>query len=105
MSGVVNVMIGDHCVKKVVQELARCLAIFPNMHTFELNHTKLTVPLGEAITYGFRLCKTFPQIRSIIVTTDCESLLKYFPGARQVHIIGSPRVRQQGLHFWWPAVL
>ena len=89
MSSVVNVMIGDHCVKNVVQELARCLAIFPNLHTFKFNHTKLTVSLDEATSYGFRPYEAFPQIRSITVPTDCEYLLIYFPGARRVHIIGS----------------
>lgn len=83
MSSVVNVMIGDHSTTNVVQELARCLAIFPNMHTFKLNHTKLTFSLREAIIYGFKHCKAFPQIRSITVPIF---LLKYFPGARDVHI-------------------
>jgi len=89
MSSVVNIMIGDYSVGNVLQELARCLAIFPNVHTFKLNNTKLTSPIRQAITRGFSHCKAFPQIRSVTVPKECRSLLKYFPGARHVHIIGS----------------
>jgi hypothetical protein len=47
MSSVVNVVIGDHCVRNVLRELARCLAIFPNLHTLRLDHTELTVDFWE----------------------------------------------------------
>lgn len=89
MSSIVNVMIGEYAVRNVVGELMRCLAIFPNVHTFKVNYTPLTILLREAITRGFSHCKVFPQIRSITVPKECPSLLKYFPGARHVHLIGS----------------
>ena len=89
MFSVVNIMMGDCSVGNVLQELTRCLAIFPNVHTFKLNNTQLTNLLCQAITRGFSHCKTFPQIRSVTVPKYCGSLLKSFPGARHVRITGS----------------
>lgn len=91
MSSVVNVMIGDYSVGPVLQELARCLAIFPNVHTFKLSYTQVTMLLRQAITRVFSHCKAFPQIHSITVPKECISLVKYFPGARRVNIIGESR--------------
>jgi len=64
MSSVINVMLGEYSVKNVVQELARCLAIFPNLHTLKLNHTQVAIALCPAIHFGFHRFKSFPQIRS-----------------------------------------
>jgi len=85
MTSVVNVMLGDCSVKNVVGELARCLAIFPNLHTLKLNHVKVAVALCPTIYFGFGRFKPFPQIRSIAVPTHCNSLLEYFPGARRIY--------------------
>ena len=101
MFSVVNIMIGDYSVGNVLQELARCLAIFPNVHTFKLNNTQLTNLLCQAITRGFSHCNTFPQIRSVTVPKYCGSLLKSFPGVRYVRITGSA----QGLSAYSASIL
>jgi hypothetical protein len=79
-------MITNYCVRKVLRELGRCLALFPNMHTLKLDHTITTFGLvDQPITYGFGPYKSFPQIRSIMLPGNCRSLLKYVPGARYVY--------------------
>ncbi|KIM45480.1 hypothetical protein M413DRAFT_341656 [Hebeloma cylindrosporum] len=89
---VVNVMIADYSVKSVIQELTRCLALFPNMHTFKLNHAKLTAPLKQCITHAFST-QAFPQIRSVAVPEGCTSLLKHFPLARHVYLVGATYIQ------------
>jgi len=101
MSSVLSIMIGAYSVGNVLQELTRCLAIFPNVHTFKLNNTQLTGLLRQAITRGFSHCKAFPQIRSVTVPKECGFLLKYFPGARHVRIIGPA----QGLYAYSASIL
>ena len=81
-------MITNYSVRKVLlRELARCLALFTNMHTLKLDHTITTFgfKVDEPITYGFGPYKSFPQIRSIMLPGNCRSLLKYVPGARYVY--------------------
>ena len=88
-------MIGDYCVRNVLRELARCLEIFPNVHTLklDLNHKISPVTLDQVITFGFGRHKSFPQIRSVTLSPDCESLLKYVPNVRYIYPIG-PRKHQ-----------
>lgn len=88
-------MIEDYHVRNVLRELGRCLAIFPNVHTLKLDHTISTVPLDQAITYGFGRHKSFPQIRAITLRPNCDSLLRYgyVPSARYIYFIG-PKERQ-----------
>jgi hypothetical protein len=61
------------------------------MHTLKLDLITFmdTVALNRVITYGFGQHKSFPQIRSIAFPPHCDSLLKYFPSARDVHFIRS----------------
>ena len=83
MSSVVSVQIGSYFARNVLRELARCLAMFPNLHTLKLD---LSIDgLDRAITYGFSPYKSFPQIRSVIMPTACYDLLKYCPGVRYVY--------------------
>lgn len=92
-------MIKNYCVRNVLRELARCLALFPNMHTLKLDHTITTVALvDQAITYGFGRHKSFPQIRSILLPRNCNGLLKWVPGARYVYF----REPQQTMGPWLP---
>jgi hypothetical protein len=83
---VVNVMIGNYCTRDVLRELARCLAIFPNLQVFRLDHTARRafrkLHINQAITYGFGRYKPFPQIRSITIPGACYALQKYFPNAQ-----------------------
>ena len=59
-------MIGNHCIRDVLLKLARCLAMFPNLQVFRLDHTeRKSFHINQAITYyGFGRYKSFPQIRS-----------------------------------------
>lgn len=85
-------MIEDYHVRNVLRELARCLAIFPNMHTLKLDLRISSLAFDQVITYGFGRHKSFPQIRSITLPPHCESLLRYVPSARDVHFMrSSPR--------------
>lgn len=92
---VVNVMIEDYHVRNVLRELARCIAIFQNVHTLKLDITISTVALDQAITYGFGRYKSFPQIRSITLPSNCDYLLRYVPSARDVHFIRSSTVQTE----------
>ena len=84
-------MIKNHCIRNVLRELARCLAIFPNVHTLmiRLHHTMSTLALHKAINSCFRRHKSFPQIRSVLVPLDCTALLKYVPGVRYVRFVSA----------------
>jgi len=75
--------------KDVLRELARCLVIFPNVHTLRLDYSRLTVPYNLDIMSAFSYSTPLPQLRSIIIPQDCNALLRCYPGKRNVHIIGS----------------
>jgi len=92
---VVNIMIGDYCVRNVLQELARCLGIFPNVHTLKLDHKipPVTFKLDQAISYAFRHHKSFPQIRVVTLPPNCVFFLRYLPSVRYFYFIG-PREHQ-----------
>ena len=93
---VVNIMIGDYCVKNVLGELARCLDIFPNVHTLKLDHQMSPVTLDRAITYGFGRHKSFPQIRFVTLRPECVSFLSYLPGVRYFYFIAPKASRFEG---------
>ncbi|KAF8972519.1 hypothetical protein BDZ97DRAFT_1781415 [Flammula alnicola] len=71
----VNVLVVEYSVETVLQELARCIAQFPNLHTVQLNFAFNVTAL--------KLTKTFtpykyPQIRNVsIILPSC-------PGVRRV---------------------
>jgi hypothetical protein len=79
-------MIGNHCIRDVLRELARCLAMFPNLQVLRLDHTERKafrrVRINQAITYGFGRYKSFPQIRSVTIPEACYASQKYFPNAQ-----------------------
>ena len=82
---VASVMIGNHCIRDVLLKLARCLAVFPNLQVFRLDHTeRKCFHINQAITYyGFgRYTKSFPQIRSATIPDVCYNLLKLCPNAQ-----------------------
>ena len=92
-------MIKDYHIRNILRELARCLALFPNMHTLKLDHTITTVGLvDKAMTYGFGRHMSFPQIRSIMLPGNCSALLKCVPGARHVYF----RESQSMIGPWLP---
>jgi hypothetical protein len=79
-------MVKDYCTRNILRELARCLAIFPNVHTLKLDLSITAVAsLEQYITYGFGRHKSLPQICSIMLPRNCNALLKYVPGVRYVH--------------------
>ena len=102
-------MIKNHRVRNVLQELARCLAIFPNVHTLmiKMDHDKMpTFVLDQVINSSFGRYKSFPQIRSIIVPLSCTTLLKYMLGARSVRFIRRRGILgKRGSVTLWLAVL
>ncbi|KIM45472.1 hypothetical protein M413DRAFT_442140 [Hebeloma cylindrosporum] len=90
---VVNVMIGNHCIRDVLRELARCLALFPNLEVFRMDHIKRgpyrrKLHINQAITYGFDRYKSFPQIRSVRIPRSCYIMQKYFPNAQMFWLNG-----------------
>ncbi|KIM42036.1 hypothetical protein M413DRAFT_27563 [Hebeloma cylindrosporum] len=84
---VVNVAIKSHCIRRVLRELARCIAMFPNLHTLMIkmsNNAMTPLALDLTINSSFGPYESFPQIRSIIIQQECNALLKYMSGARYI---------------------
>jgi hypothetical protein len=75
---------GDYLFDTVLSGLARCLGLFPNLHTIQLD-----VALGSRRSLVKVFERTFkkysyPQIRNVYVTPVSESLLASCPNARRV---------------------
>ncbi|KAF8968405.1 hypothetical protein BDZ97DRAFT_1916239 [Flammula alnicola] len=89
---IVNVEVKDYSPRGVLAELARCLALFSNLHT-----VKLKLADGSETNRGasdaFRQ-HLYPQIRFLIISQQGLSLLKSCPGVRVV--------RPLAMNSWMP---
>jgi hypothetical protein len=79
---VVNVILQSYCYDRVLAELARCLALFPNLHTLQV------LGLREEITYRVFKGLTFPQIRTLVVPSPGHYILAACPNVKDVTCIG-----------------
>ncbi|KAF8907644.1 hypothetical protein CPB84DRAFT_1768428 [Gymnopilus junonius] len=97
---VVNVHVRDYSVVPVVEELARCIAIFPNLHS-----VKLQISFNPAERpFGYRSevskifsSRSYPQIRSIFVSKSAYGLLASCPEVLEARNLEVGRL--DGWHF------
>ena len=82
---VVNVDLQSYCYDTVLAELARCLALFPNLHTLQV--LGFGMYKGE-ITYKVFKGLTFPQIRTLVVRSTGYHILAACPNAKDVTCLG-----------------
>ena len=86
---VVNVILQGYCYDTVLAELARCLALFPNLHTLQV--LGLGMRMGEITYKVFRGLKS-SQIRTLVVPSPGYYILPAFPNVKDVTFIdGCPR--------------
>ncbi|KDR68728.1 hypothetical protein GALMADRAFT_146075 [Galerina marginata CBS 339.88] len=77
---VINVEIKDYSSHSVLEELARCMAVFPNLHTVKL--LVLVDPLNAFDTEKIFAKHSYPQIRTAMVSTRGFPLLRSCPGVQ-----------------------
>ena len=100
---VVNVILQSYCYDTVIAELARCLALFPNLHTLQV--LGLGMRRGEITYKVFRGLK-FPQIRTLVVPSPGYYMLPSFPNVKDVTCIGGcPEVFWETLFAHCPNVV
>ncbi|KAF8816622.1 hypothetical protein BYT27DRAFT_7033991, partial [Phlegmacium glaucopus] len=80
----VDVFIGEYSCDTVLAEFARCLSLFSNLHTIQID-----VVLGSKRSLGNFFERAFkkysyPQIRNVFVMSLSESLLGSCPEARRI---------------------
>jgi len=75
----VSVFIGEHSIRNVLRELARCLALMPNLKTLQYHGVHL-----DHVSAGAFLGYSYPSIRTVV---GCNlSLLPACPEIRHVHL-------------------
>lgn len=84
MNSYLDVFIGDYSCNAVLTELARCMSLFPNLHTIQID-----APYGSRRSWGKTFDRSFkgysyPQIRNVFVMFSSQSLLASCPEARHV---------------------
>ena len=87
MNSYLDVAIGQYSIKTVLAELARCLGLFPNLHTVQIdvisrNKSSATI-CGKYFELTFKKY-SFPQIRNVYVKTSSVSFVSSCPQARRV---------------------
>ena len=78
--------IGEYSIKTVLAELARCLSLFPNLHTVQIDVStdfRRLRSLGEIFEQTFKKC-SYPQIRNVFVMSLSVSFVASCPQARRV---------------------
>ena len=87
MNSYLDVFIADHSFDNVVAELARCLSLFSNLHTVQIQ-----IPAGKTRSLHKIFAQTFkdysyPQIRDVSVMVLSQSFIASCPEARHVNFI------------------
>ncbi|KAF8811083.1 hypothetical protein BYT27DRAFT_7185056, partial [Phlegmacium glaucopus] len=77
----VDIFIGKHSFKMVVAELARCLSLFSNLHTIQIDVTSFSKRRVFERTFKKY---SYPQIRNVFLMYSSESLLASCPKARRI---------------------
>ena len=80
---IVNVILQSYSYDTVLAELARCLALFPNLHTLQVLGMR-----RQEITYKVLKGLTFPQIRTLVVPLTGYHILAACPNVKDVVCIG-----------------
>ncbi|KDR79119.1 hypothetical protein GALMADRAFT_92970 [Galerina marginata CBS 339.88] len=79
---ILNVTIVEYSTEAVLRELARCMALFPNLHTVQLNFRIFidTLLLAERVFGAYQ----YPQIRTVCLSRSAYSFLSACPRVRNV---------------------
>ena len=87
MNSYLDVAICQYSIKTVLTELARCLSLFPNLHTVQIDvrsSTAISASIcGEILEKTFKKY-SFPQIRNVFVMIFSVSFLASSPEVRRV---------------------
>jgi len=80
----VDVFIDDYSIGAVLAELARCLSLFSNLHTVQIDVTSNTGRFVRKIFEQAFKKYTYPQIRNVFVMSLSQSLIASCPEARYI---------------------
>ena len=84
MNSYLNIFIGDYSAKAVLAELARCLSLFPNLHTVQIDvDQECRLPLEKMLKQTFEK-SSYPQIRNVFIMHSIASFVASCPQARRV---------------------
>ncbi|KAF9466938.1 hypothetical protein BDZ94DRAFT_1211895 [Collybia nuda] len=79
---IVNVLITEFSYQTLMPELARCLALFPNLHTIQiLGNTTLDIHV-ENVFEGMQ----FPSVTTVVVPAHARQILAACPNAQHVTV-------------------
>ena len=90
MSSYLDIFVGNYSIKNVLAELARCLSLFPNLHTVQIvvcTKSRLR-SLGEIFEHTFEKY-SYPQIRNVFVVYLSVSFVASCPQARRIGLMQS----------------
>jgi hypothetical protein len=82
----VDIFIGQYSIKTVLAELARCLSLFPYLHTVQIDlfsWSRRRRPMGKFFEQTFKNY-SYPQIRNVFVRYFSESFVASCPQARRI---------------------
>ena len=84
MNSYLDVFIGEYSAKAVLAELARCLSLFPNLHTVQIDvDQECRLHLEEIFEQTFEKY-SYPQIRNVFIMFSSISFVASCPRARRV---------------------
>ena len=83
-----DVYIGEYSIKNVLAELARCLSLFLNLHTVQIDlvvkyRPHAHVSFGEIFEQAFKKY-SYPQIRNVFIMDYSVSFVASCPQARRI---------------------
>src|SRR6266446_1642056 len=78
----VNVLVTEYSVDTVLAELARCIALFPNLHTVQFNF-RLSYHKRHHVENAFKAYQ-YPSIRNVFICPVSIMFLRACPEARFV---------------------
>ncbi|CAA7267730.1 unnamed protein product [Cyclocybe aegerita] len=85
---IVNVYVAAYSVRPVLDELARCLALFTNLHTITLD-MRIGIQTGQKHPVPGTFDKyQYPQIKTVYLGFSASYILPSCPEARQIYSLG-----------------
>jgi hypothetical protein len=85
-----DVFIGGYSIETVLAELARCLSLFPNLHTVQIDVTRFRRRSQRRLGFAGEIFEqifkkySYPQIRNVFITSSSVSFVASCPQARRV---------------------
>ena len=87
MNSYLDISIGEYFFDNVVAELARCMSLFPNLHTVQIDIAPGSKRLLDKIFQRTFKKYSYPQIRNVFVMSLSLDLLPSCPEAKRVGFI------------------